>query len=285
MKTLSYLVVFVFVFLILTGCKKEDAILPLYAIGFDGKTMIVAPSSKVSIKFNQRVTWTVSGGSAIQDSQDSLVYTAPASVGVYRMTVKNERDLGDSLVIKMVITPRASILKALQKGGYSLVFRHAAADVGADQFASTQPNWWKSCDANLARQLNGQGKKDAEAIGKALHVLEIPVGRVYTSEYCRCSTTADLMNLGVAPQPSKDLTYYVYDEANRYNNTLKLATEQPIDANNTVLVIHAGFSTMPSPAPMNGLGWGDAAIFQLVAGQTARYITTIKVNELTELSK
>jgi phosphohistidine phosphatase SixA len=267
------------------SCKQEDPILPLEAIGFDGKTAIISPSGKLSVKFNQRVTWKTTAGTATQNAQDSLIYSGPANVGVYQMTVKNERDPMDSLVIKVVVSSRADVLKPLQKGGYALVFRHAAADVGSDQLGSTTPEWWKSCDSKLARQLNDQGKKDATEIGKAFKNLQIPVGRVFASEYCRCYTTADLMNFGMTTTQSKDLTYYVYDESNRYANTMKLAAAQPIDAQNSVLVIHAGFSAVPSPAPLNSLAWGDAAVFKLAAGQTATYVTTIKVTEWTELGK
>lgn len=265
------------------SCKKEDPILPLQAVGFDGKTAIIPPSGKLSVKFNQRVTWKTTAGTATQNAQDSLIYSGPANAGVYQMTVKNERDQNDSLVIKVVVSARADVLKPLQKGGYALVFRHAAADVGSDMPNSTTPEWWKSCDSKLARQLNDQGKKDATEIGKALRNLQIPVGRMFASEYCRCYTTADLMGFSLPTQQSKDLTYYVYDEPNRYTNTMKLAAAQPIDAQNSVLVIHAGFSVMPTPAPLNSLAWGDAAVFKLAPGQSANYVATIKVKEWTEL--
>lgn len=269
---------------LLVSCKQEDPILPLEALGFDGKTAIVLPSGKVSLKFNQGVTWKTSAGTAALNVQDSLIYVAPATAGIYQMTVKNERDPKDSIVVKIVVSSRADVLKPLQKGAYTLVFRHAAADVGSDQLSSTTAEWWKSCDSKLARQLNDQGKKDAPMIGKAFKNLQIPIGRVLSSEFCRCYTTADLMNTGVATQQSKDITYYVYDEPNRYANTVKVASNQPLDTQNTVLVIHGGFSgTLPNPAPLNSLNWGDAAVFQLVTGQTAKYITTIRVNEWTEL--
>ena len=74
------------------SCKEEDPILPLTAIGFDGKTVIVSPSGKLRVKFNQRVTWKISAGTATQNAQDSLIYSAPTTAGVYQMTVKNERD-------------------------------------------------------------------------------------------------------------------------------------------------------------------------------------------------
>ncbi len=265
------------------SCKEVEPILPLTAIGFDGKTAIISPSGKFRVKFNQRVIWTTTAGTATQNTQDSLIYTGPSNAGVYQLTVKNGRDDSDSLVIKVVVSSRADVLKPLQMGGYVLVFRHAAADVGADLLGSTQPDWWKSCDSKLARQLNDQGKTDAADIGKAFRNLQIPVGRVFASEYCRCYTSADLMNFGMTTTQSKDLTYYVYDEPNRYANTMKLATAQPIDAQNSVMVIHAGFTITPTPAPLNSLAWGDAAVFKLAVGQPAAYVTTIKVKEWTEL--
>jgi phosphohistidine phosphatase SixA len=265
------------------SCKEEDPILPLTAIGFDGKTAIISPSGKLRVKFNQRVTWKTSAGTATQNAQDSLIYSAPTTAGVYQMTVKNERDQNDSLVIKVVVSSRADVLRPLQKGGYVLIFRHAAADVGSDQLASTTPEWWKSCDSKLARQLNEQGKTDAADIGKAFKNLQIPVGRLFTSEYCRCYTTANLMNFGITTTQSKDLTYYVYDEVNRYANIMKMADKQPIDVQNSVIVTHAGFAVTPNPAPLNSLGWGDAAVFKLAAGQPASYVTTILVKEWTEV--
>ena len=270
----------------LAGCKSEDPILPLQASGFDGKTAIVIPSGKLSIKFNQRITWKTTAGTATQNAQDTLIYTAPNSVGIQQVTVKSERNANDSLVIKVVTTPRADVFRPLQKGGYVLVFRHAAADVGADMFNATEANWWKSCDSKLARQLNAQGKKDAAEIGKAFRNLQIPVSKVLASEYCRCFTSADLMDLGMATQQSKELTYYVYEEAKRYENTMKIVDGQTIDAKNLVLVGHTGFTgAMPTPAPLASLNWGDAAVFQLLAGQSARYVTTLKVTEWTELGK
>ncbi|AEI51812.1 histidine phosphatase family protein [Runella slithyformis] len=267
------------------ACQREDPALPLQAIGFDGKTAIIIPSGKLSIKFNQRVTWQISAGTATQDARDSLIYMAANSVGRQQITVKSQRNANDSMVINVITTPRAEVFRPLQKGGYVLVFRHAAADVGVDQAGSAEFNWWQSCDSKLARQLNDQGKKDAVDIGKAFKNVQIPVGKLFSSEYCRCYTTANLMDLGVTVQQAKELTYYVYDEAKRYENTMKLVDSQIIDAKNTVIVGHTGFSgTLPSPAPLSSLNWGDAAVFQLVAGQPARYVATIRVAEWTALA-
>lgn len=267
------------------ACQREDPALPLEAMGFDGKTAVILPSGKVSIKFNQRVTWQVSAGTATQDARDSLIYTAVNSVGRQWVTVKSQRNANDSMMINVITTPRAEVLRPLQKGGYVLVFRHAAADVGSDRTGTAESDWWKSCDSKQARQLNDQGKKDAMDIGKAFKNVQIPVGKLFTSEYCRCYTTANLMDLGMAAQQSKELTYYVYEEAKRYENTMKLVDSQTIEAKNIVMVGHTGFTgSLPAPSPLSSLNWGDAAVFQLVAGQQARYVATIKVAEWTELS-
>jgi phosphohistidine phosphatase SixA len=190
------------------------------------------------------------------------------------------------LLVTVAVTPRANDFRLLQKGGYVLMFRHAAADVGSDQTGSVVKDWWKSCDSQLARQLNAQGKLDAVNTGKTLRALQIPVKRVLSSEYCRCFTSADLMALGVPTQQLKEITYFVYDEANRYTNSLTLAASQPMDGSNTVVVGHAGFSgSLPATPVLNSLNWGDAAIFQIVSGQPAKYISTLAVKDFTDLAK
>jgi phosphohistidine phosphatase SixA len=267
------------------ACKEEAPIVKLNTTG-NNQTIFIAPSSKFKISMNQPVGIRTTGGTAIQDLKDTIVFTAPNVSGVYSMIAKNNRDLQDSLVFKIVVTPRAVVFKSLQSGGYSLIFRHASADVGADLTGSAVPNWWKMCDASLARQLNEQGKKDAQKIGSVLKLGQIPIERVFSSEFCRCVTTADLMGLGKTIQTSTAITYSIYDEANRYDNTMKLANSQPIDDKNTILIIHAGFSgTLPNPAPLTTLEWGDAAVFKLGSGQSSTYITTLKVTDFTELIK
>lgn len=273
--------------LLINACgKTEEPIVPLKAADFDATTRIIGTSEKLRIKTNQAVTWKTTAGTITQTSPDTLTFMPPPTSGIYGITLKGVRDPKDSINLTVVVTARANVFKPLQKGGYVLVFRHAAANVGVDQTNSTVPEWWKSCDSKLARQLNDQGKKDATDIGKALKAMQIPVARLLSSEFCRCYTTADLMALEVPTQQSKDLTLTVYDEPNRYANTMKVANSQPIDAKNTVMVIHAGFSgNVLAVAPLASLEWGDAAVFQIQAGQTVRYVATLQVRDFTDLIK
>ena len=276
----------IFLFLLSACASKEDPIVLLKTADFDTTPRIVGLTEKVRIKVNQAVTWKTSAGSMAQTSTDTLVFTPLPTGGIFDITLKGVRNPKDSLVISVIATARADVFKPLQRGGYALIFRHAAADVGSDQTNSALANWWKSCDSKTARQLNDQGKKEAQAIGTLLKKMQLPIARLFSSEFCRCFTTADLMGLNLPVQQLKDLTYYVYDENNRYGNTMKIAASQPIDNQNSVLIIHAGFSgTLPSPAPLSTLNWGDAAVFQLEANQTARYVATLAVKDFTELVK
>jgi len=275
------------VVLLINACgKTEEPIVPLNAADFDATPRIIGINEKLRIKTNQPVTWKTTAGSITQTTADTLTFMPPPTSGIYGIVLKGVRNPQDSINLTVVVTARANVFKPLQKGGYVLVFRHAAADVGIDQTGSTVPEWWKSCDSKLARQLNDQGKKEAKDIGTVLKTMQIPVARLLSSEFCRCYTTADLMALGVPTQQSKDLTLTVYDEPNRYANTMKVVNGQPLDAKNTVLSIHAGFSgSIPTVAPLSNLQWGDASVFQVQAGQTARYVGTLQVRDFTDLIK
>jgi broad specificity phosphatase PhoE len=87
------------------------------------------------------------------------------------------------------------LVDALRRGGYNIYFRHAATDWSANDQV-VEDGDWKSCDARRMRQLSERGRKQARRIGEAIRRLQIPVGRVVSSEYCRARQTAQFMNLG-----------------------------------------------------------------------------------------
>lgn len=160
-----------------------------------------------------------------------------------------------------------TVKQVLLGGGYTIYFRHASATVCVDQTnlgtaATTMaPDWWKSCDADCgtatARQLDASGETQATTIGEAFDDLALPVGRVISSEYCRCSTTASLMDLGPTIETNQGITFFVYDEANRCTSAQTLLAEVPASGN-TAIVGHAGFTC----AVLDQLGMGDGAIFK-----------------------
>lgn len=168
-----------------------------------------------------------------------------------------------------------TIMQCLAGGGYNIIWRHASADVCSDNTGlgtaanTSYPDWWKRCDANCpqgqpptatARQLNAAGLNESDAIGNSLAARGIPFGRMLSSEYCRCLKTAELMSLVplASIEQNQDITYYVYDEANRCNNTMALLAVEPPAGANTGLVGHGGF-VCPT---LGELAWAEAAIYK-----------------------
>lgn len=191
-----------------------------------------------------------------------------------------------------VDTLSPTISQCLVGGGYNILWRHASADVCSDNTGlgtaatTSYPNWWKRCDnvcpvngtvTATARQLNTTGTMEATAMGQSLTAKGIPFGRMLSSEYCRNVTTAQLMNL--VPQANieqkQEITYFVYDEANRCNNSMALAAVEPMSGTNTGIIGHAGFSC----PILDSLAWSEAAIFKPNGMGGSTYITRVKWNE------
>ena len=105
-----------------------------------------------------------------------------------------------ALVIAAAAQPAAelegrALVAALREGGYNIYFRHAATDWSQNDQVAKEGDW-DSCDPGRMRQLSEAGLKTAGAIGDAFRALQIPVGQVFASPYCRTIETARYMRLG-----------------------------------------------------------------------------------------
>jgi broad specificity phosphatase PhoE len=81
----------------------------------------------------------------------------------------------------------AALVEALRGGGHVLYIRHARNErEGADQVSAVMG------DCATQRMLSADGWRDARAIGAALTLLEVPVGAVVSSQYCRAWQTAEV---------------------------------------------------------------------------------------------
>jgi phosphohistidine phosphatase SixA len=131
----------------------------------------------------------------------------------------------------------AELLDALKSGGLVIFIRHAeTARDYADQVSAVMG------ECSTQRPLSEAGWQQARAIGKAFEALRIPVGEVYSSEYCRAWQTADLAFGRYRKTP--DLNFAPAEEysdeqiaAMRERMALRLAAS-PKDGINTVLVGH-----------------------------------------------
>lgn len=182
------------------------------------------------------------------------------------------------------LTP--TIVQALRAGGYVLHWRHASADVCSDNQSlgkadmTSYPDWWKSCDSNCpvggpvtatTRQLNAAGRAESVKLGDDFAALGITIGRVRTSEYCRNFETAQLMDFGPVIEEEMGLTYWVYDEANRCNDSFAMLAETPTAGTNTALIGHSG-NTCP---PLSSLAWAEAAIYKPDGMGSSTYVDRV----------
>jgi phosphohistidine phosphatase SixA len=77
------------------------------------------------------------------------------------------------------------LVEALREGGLVLYLRHTATEEDAPDGLPSDP-----CEQQ--RALTAAGRAEARAIGAAVEALEVPVGRVVASPFCRTAETAEL---------------------------------------------------------------------------------------------
>lgn len=177
-----------------------------------------------------------------------------------------------------------TLVQCLQGGGYTIFWRHGTANVCVDNLllgtaaTTSVPNWWKVCATvcipdTTPRQIADAGRNEATVIGQQMDRLAVPFGRVLSSEFCRCLTTAQLADLGPTIEQSQVLTYFVYDEANRCANTYTLLGQVPSPGTNTALFSHMGF---PNACDViGGLNSAECAIFKPDGTGGVTYITRL----------
>jgi broad specificity phosphatase PhoE len=78
-----------------------------------------------------------------------------------------------------------ALVEALQKGGFTIYFRHAATDM-------TQPDApsFEAADCKAQRNLNAGGRAQTRLIAEGFAAMKLPVGEVFSSPYCRTMDTA-----------------------------------------------------------------------------------------------
>jgi phosphohistidine phosphatase SixA len=133
--------------------------------------------------------------------------------------------------------PPQRLIEALRGGGHVIFIRHAATQrEGADQVSAVMG------DCATQRMLSEEGWQQARALGAAFRRLNIPVGEVISSEYCRAWQTADLAfgryarNAALNFEPAED--YTDAQEAAMRDRVRPLLAAAPPAGRNTVLVGH-----------------------------------------------
>jgi len=82
------------------------------------------------------------------------------------------------------------LVQRMRAGGHVLLIRHAEAPGTGD------PAGFRLGDCSTQRNLSGVGREQARAIGAWLRNRGVGRARVYSSQWCRCRETAELLGLG-----------------------------------------------------------------------------------------
>jgi phosphohistidine phosphatase SixA len=129
------------------------------------------------------------------------------------------------------------LVESLRNGGHVVYVRHGATDPNQKD---TDPNNLANCSTQ--RNLTDAGRQQARAIGQAFKALELPVGQVMTSEYCRAREFAQLMfGRDADVEPSLVLPDPLTAQQKAQNTeSLKLLFAQALQpGTNTFLVAHS----------------------------------------------
>lgn len=122
----------------------------------------------------------------------------------------------------------ATLLRALRQGGLVIYFRHTATD-----FSKNDQGMRGFDDCANQRPLSEPGRRDAEAIGRRIAELQLPIGAVKASPMCRTMETARLMfGMATATQTMRELT------AGEYLGLRRLLSERVAPGTNLWLVGH-----------------------------------------------
>lgn len=153
------------------------------------QTFDISESGSAQLVLPQGVYWI----DCVFDDKPNLIETIPILI------MKNKGN-----AVKTVAALRKM---AKDSNGYAMVFRHTDARIGDDMVNSPLPEWWKSCDPEVARQMDENGRNNGRKIGNAIKKLNIPIGLAISSEFCRAVQTLEAMEIGVSIQTDPRLNH------------------------------------------------------------------------------
>jgi len=129
-----------------------------------------------------------------------------------------------------------ALIEQLLKGGYIIYFRHGTtAEVEEKDLADSD-----LLNCALQRNLSDAGQAQTKAIGAAFRTMQIPIGEVYSSPYCRCLDSG--RNIFGKATVSKALHFAVHlrhsDRVRINDQLLAMFGTVPAPRTNTALVSH-----------------------------------------------
>ena len=143
-----------------------------------------------------------------------------------------------------------ALIDALKQGGYNIYFRHAQTDWSQDDYINKAGDW-NSCDPAQVRQLSTEGKQVASSIGAAIRALRIPVGKIFSSPYCRCVQTAEFLGVGPVTTTTDVMNLRVAEYFGGRDEIIKRAQKRlatdPASGSNNIFVAHGNVAREATP--------------------------------------
>ena len=135
--------------------------------------------------------------------------------------------------------------------GKVIIVRHAIAPGTGD------PDNFKLGDCSTQRNLDASGRNQALAMGNWLRSQGVDRARVYSSQWCRCKDTAELLKLGpIEELPALNSFYQRWEDKDSNMASLRdFLSKHPIDETLTILVTHqVTISALTGAYPRSGTG-------------------------------
>lgn len=119
-------------------------------------------------------------------------------------------------LVSPAIADDAKLWAAIKNGEAFAIMRHALAPGTGD------PKNFSVTDCATQRNLSQQGREQARTIGRQFAAHGITTAEIYSSEWCRCKDTAELLKLGVVkPLPSLNSFFENYERRDGQTRDLK----------------------------------------------------------------
>jgi len=169
-----------------------------------------------------------------------------------------------------------ALVSALRQGGLILYFRHTSTDFGQND---DQMTGYEDCSRQ--RNLTDQGREEARKIGAEIKRLQLPIGEVLASPFCRTMETARLMfgraqsTAAVRGGPARP------DSPDRYAELRKLLSTPPQPGTDLVIASHGNPFAAVAGTPY--LAEGEAAVIRPLGPDGFRIVARIPKTEWANL--
>ena len=169
------------------------------------------------------------------------------------------------------------VVDRLRDGGYVVFLRHAATDHSQKDRLGVPLT-----DCRGQRNLNDAGRAQAKSIGEAWRALELPVGDVLSSGYCRTRETAELAfgRATIVPALTGIPAEMVGTYSGRVRALRRLLGTKPPDGENTVIVGHIANLEAATKVEIEE---GDAAVFKPQGESRYRLVAALPASAWPQL--